>query len=102
MLLSADCTPDGDAQVWLLYRPEPFAFDSDDDRAIHLWMRRCDVFTSRDQATAFLARLIGRTVRFEPYDPLFPELWIFRDRRAEITHRWLLCPAPVNPQGVSA
>lgn len=91
-------TPDGLPEVWLLYSPEPFAFDSDDNRAIHLWMRRCSVFTSRDAATAHLAALLGHPVAFEPYDALFPELWIYRERRSgAMQHRWLMCPAPVDP-----
>lgn len=90
-------SPDGHPQVWLLYRPEPFELDSDDETSIHLWVRRADVFTSRDAATAHLAGLVGHPVGFDPYDPLFPELWIYRDRgRAQ---RWLLCPAPVDPPG---
>lgn len=92
-------TPDGHGQVWLLYRPEPFAFDSDDDRAIHLWMRRCDVFTSRDTATAFLSDLLGHPVAFRNYAELtggwFPELWIYTERG----QRWLLCPGPLDPPG---
>src|SRR5688572_25671257 len=88
-------TPDGHMQCWVLYRPEPFAFDSDDDRSLHLWVRRCDVFASKAEAIAFLDNLLGRQVRWRPYDPLFPELWIGMDDR----HRWLLEPAPVNPPG---
>lgn len=88
-------TPDGHPQVWCLYRPEPFAFDSDDDRAIHLWVRRCDVFTSRAAAIAHLDNLLGRQVTWRPYDELFPELWIGED----CEHRWLMCPAPLDPPG---
>lgn len=93
-----DCTPDGDPQVWLLYRPEPFHPDGPEEREINLWVRRCDVFTSRDEATAFLADLLRVDVAFRPYHPIFPELWIFESRG----HRWLLCPAPVNPRGARA
>lgn len=56
------------------------------------------MFSSRDAATAFLSRLLSVDVTFRPYNPIFPELWIF-ERRG---YRWLLCPAPVNPTGVSA
>ena len=94
-MLLEERTPDGHPQVWLLYRPEPFEIGSDDDRSIHLWVRRCDVFTSREAAHIFLERLIGRAVVFSPYDALFPELWIGDDRG----HRWLLVPAPVDPPG---
>lgn len=94
-MLLAECTPDGHAQVWLLFRPEPFAPGSDDDRSIHLWVRRCDVFTSRETAIVWLERLIGQAVPFRPYNELFPELWIGEDRG----HRWLLAPAPVDPPG---
>lgn len=88
-------TPDGHGQVWLLYRTEPFAFDSDDDRAIHLWVRRADVFTSRERAIEHLDALIGRQVHWRPYDALFPELWM-----GTLGHiRWLCCPAPLNPPG---
>lgn len=31
------------------------------------------------------------------YEPLFPELWIYRDRQSG--YRWLMCPAPVDPPG---
>lgn len=89
-------TPDGHTQVWLLYRPEPHEIDSDDERSIHLWVRRANVFTSQQYAVLFLASLIGEMVEFRPYDPLFPELWIGHDSRG---HRWLMCPAPVNPPG---
>jgi hypothetical protein len=87
-------TPDGHLELWLLYRPEPFEFDSDDDRSIHLWVRRCDVFTSRAEAIAFLDNLTGRQILWEPHE-LFPELWIGKDG----TGRWLLESAPLNPPG---
>lgn len=93
-----ETTPDGHPQVWLLYRPEPFRPDGPEEREINLWVRRADVFTSHDEATAFLSRLLSVDVTFRPYNPIFPELWIF-ERRG---YRWLLCPAPVNPTGVSA
>lgn len=93
-----ETTPDGHPQVWLLYRPEPFSPDGTEEREINLWVRRADVFTTAHEATLFLARLLGVEVGFRPYNPIFPELWIF-ERRG---HRWLLCPAPVNPPGVSA
>jgi hypothetical protein len=89
-------TPDGHAQVWLLYQPEPFAFDSDDERAIHLWVRRANVFSSRAEAAAFLDNLIGRQIRWQQHE-LFPELWIGQDDR----RRWLLTAAPLNPPGRS-
>ena len=38
-------------------------------------------------------RLLGE---FGKYNELFPELWIYRDRRG---YHWLLCPAPVDPPG---
>ena len=88
-------TPDGHGQVWLLYRPEPYAPGSDDDRSIHLWVRRCDVFTSRITAIAFLDNLLGYEVTWQHYNELFPELWIGGARG----NRWLLCPAPVDPPG---
>ena len=88
-------TPDGHLEVWLLYRPEPFAFDSDDERSIHQWVRRCDVFTSKVEAITFLDNLIGAQVQWRPYDELFPELWIGMNGR----QRWLLEAAPLNPPG---
>jgi hypothetical protein len=94
MLLS-ERTPDGHPQVWLLYRPEPFAPWSDDDRSIHLWVRRADVFTSRVNAIAFLDNLLGYQVTWKEYNEAFPELWIGWARG----DRWLLCPAPVDPPG---
>jgi hypothetical protein len=92
-------TPDGHPQVWLLCRPEPFEFDSDDDRSIHLWVRRCDVFTSRAEAIAHLDNLLGHQVRWDRYadlhDGFWPELWIGKIG----SQRWLMCAAPVNPPG---
>jgi hypothetical protein len=88
-------TPDGHPQVWLLYRPEPFAPWSDDNRSIHLWVRRADVFTSRVTAIAFLDNLLGYQVTWKEYNEAFPELWIGWARG----DRWLLCPAPVDPPG---
>lgn len=85
-------TPDGLAQVWLLYQPEPWAFDSDDERRMHLWMRRCSPCVSKLAAEDHLSGILGWPVAFKPYDPLFPELWIYRDHRG---FRWLLCPSPV-------
>lgn len=94
-LIIPECTPDGHGQVWVLYSREPYPPGSDDDRSIHLWVRRCDVFTSRAEAIAFLDNLIGVQVHWQPYDPIFPELWIGRhDQR-----RWLMEPAPLNPPG---
>ena len=95
MLLS-ERTPDGHPQVWLLYRPEPFEFDSDDDRSIHSWVRRCDVFTSQATAMAFLDALLGHQVHWRLYNELFPELWIGNDHRG---YRWLMQNAPVDPPG---
>lgn len=89
-------TPDGHGQVWLLYRPEPFEPGGDDDRSIHLWVRRADVFTSRETAIEYLDVLIGRQVHWRLYDPIFPELWIGVDGRG---YRWLMCPAPIDPPG---
>lgn len=89
-------TPDGHPKVWLLYRPEPFAPGSDDDRAIHLWVRRCDVFTSQRAALAHLYALLGpdlaASVRWREHE-LFPELTVGVDRRG---CRWLLTWAPVD------
>lgn len=93
--LITERTPDGHPQVWLLYRPEPFDFDSDDERSIHLWVRRCEVFTSRAAAIAHLDNLLGRQIAWRPYHDLFPELWIAEDRG----QRWLMAPAPVDPPG---
>jgi hypothetical protein len=93
--VSLERDPDGHARSWLLYRPEPFAPWSDDDRSIHLWVRRCDVFTSRVTAIAFLDNLLGYQVTWQPYNEAFPELWIGWARG----NRWLLCPAPVDPPG---
>lgn len=90
-------TPDGLPQVHLLYRPEPFAPDSIQEREINLWVRRCDVFTSRDRAIAHLDSLLGREVQWRPYDSLFPELWIGEDRG----FRWFIVAVPVDPPGRS-
>jgi hypothetical protein len=60
-------TPDGHIQIWCLYSPEPFAFDSDDERSIHLWVRRANVFSSRAEAVAFLDNLVGRQIRWQQW-----------------------------------
>lgn len=91
-------TPDGHPQVWLLYKPEPFPFDGPEDQEINLWVRRCDVFTSRHEAIAHLDNLLGRQIAWRPYHDLFPELWIAEDRG----QRWLMCPSPVDPPGRQA
>lgn len=88
-------TPDGHIEVWLLYSPEPFAPDSIEERQINLWVRRASVFTSRQAAVEHLNALLGRTVIWREYDPLFPELWIGTSHG----HRWLMEPAPLNPPG---
>jgi hypothetical protein len=88
-------TPDGHPQVWLVYRREPYAPDSPEEREMDVWLRRCDVFTSRAEAVAFLDNLVGRRVVWEKYNPIFGELWIGGDRR----QRWWMVPAPVNPPG---
>ena len=87
-------TPDGHAQVWLLYDPEPWPFDSDDQKAIHLWVRRCRVYASRDRAIKVLSDTLGYPIDWQPYNPLFPELWVAHDRRG---YRWLMEPAAVDP-----
>jgi len=86
-------TPDGHLEVWLLYRPEPFPVGDISEREINLWVRRADVFTSRERAVAHLNTLLGETVPWRPYDPIFPELWIGYSRAG---YRWLMCPAPVD------
>lgn len=86
-------TPDGYAQIWLLYSPEPFEFDSDDDRSIHLWVHRASVFTSQAAAMGHPERLTGYPVEWRQYGP-FPELWIGFDSRGS---RWLCEAAPVDP-----
>lgn len=100
-MMPTERTPDGHPQVWLLYDPEPFAPGSIEEREINLWMRRANVFTSKAKAETFLSSLLGGPVVFSPYDPLFPELWIYRVRRGHATYRWLMCPAPVDPPGRS-
>lgn len=98
MLLS-ECTPDGLPQCWLLYRPEPWLPDGIDEQQMSLWVRRCDVFSSRERATAFLDALIGAPVAWDRYADLtgghFPELWVGRRGSA----RWWLTSAPVDPPG---
>lgn len=85
-------TVDGHPQVWLLYQPEPFEFGSDDDRSIHLWVRRCRVFFSRQAAIDHLKSILGHEVVWKPYNELFPELWIGVDYRGV---RWLMEPAGI-------
>jgi len=52
-------TPDGHPQVWLRYSPEPWEPFSAPEREINLWVRRCEVFSSREQAVESLNELIG-------------------------------------------
>lgn len=87
-------TPDGYAQVWLLYKPEPYSPDSPQEREINLWVRRCSIFSSKQAAIDYLNGILGQEVAWRPYDPLFPELWIGFDSRGS---RWLMEPAPVDP-----
>jgi hypothetical protein len=88
-------TPDGHAEVWLLYRAEPFHPDGPEEREMNLWLRRCDVFSSRVNAIAHLDTLIGAQVRWRPYNPIFAELWVGRLGQ----HRWWLVSAPLDPPG---
>lgn len=85
-------TPDGHPQVWLLYTPEPFMFGSDDDRSIHLWARRCEVFSTQQAAMDHLDNILGTKLTWRRYDPLFPELWIAKDNRG---FRWLMTSAGI-------
>lgn len=86
-------TPDGHGQVWLRYSPEPFPVGDISEREINLWVRRCEVFSSRERAIQSLDALLGEHVQWRPYDPIFPELWIGFSRAG---YRWLMCPAPVD------
>jgi hypothetical protein len=85
-------TPDGDAQVWLLFSPGLFTLTP----ALHDWTTPCQVFTSQLAATGHLAALLGEplasSLRWEQH-PLFPELAIGTDSRG---YRWLLVSAPVD------
>lgn len=97
MLLERDV--DGHDRVWVLYRPEPHRPDSPEEREMNLWVRRADVFSSRERATAWLDTLIGRAVVWERYADVtggwFPELWVGRLGH----HRWWMVPAPLDPPG---
>ena len=93
-------TSDGHPQVWLLYRPEPWEPGGIDEREMSLWVRRCDVFSSRINAMAFLDNLIGAQVKWRNYGQttgFFFELWEGRLG----AHRWWLTSAPVDPPGGS-
>lgn len=92
-MLLTERTPDGEPRVWLLYQPEPYPHGGHEDRAIHLWVRRASVYPSQESAILGLERLLGHTVAWRKYDPLFPELWIGIDHRG---YRWLMEPAPVK------
>lgn len=80
-------------KVWLLYRPEPFTFNSDDDRAIHLWVRRCEIFTERHLIDEYFPKL-GIQIHGWQQHELFPEIEIGRDTRG---FRWIICHSQVNP-----
>lgn len=90
-------TPDGIPQLWLLYRSEPWRPDGVEEQEMSLWVRRCDVFTSRAVAIAFLDNLIGAQVKWQKYAEVtggwFPELWVGK-RGAS---RWWLVAAPLDP-----
>jgi len=86
-------TPDGHVQCWLRYSPEPWEPFSAPEREINLWVRRCEVFSSRERAIESLNELLGENVQWRPYDPIFPELWIGFSRGG---YRWLLVPAGVD------
>lgn len=81
-------------KIWLLYRPEPFTFDSDDNRAIHLWVRRCEVFTSREGIDEYFEKLLGYKIEWRTHE-LFFELEIGHDKRG---FRWLVVPCEPDPQ----
>lgn len=93
-------TPDGHGQVWCLFRPEPYHPESVEEREMSLWVRRCDVFSSRITAIAFLDNLIGAQVKWRNYGQateFFYELW-----EGRLGHtRWWLCAAPLDPPGRS-
>lgn len=95
-------TLDGHAQVWLLYQQEPWYPDGVDEREMSLWVRRCDVFSSRERAINHLDRLIGDRVQWSRYSEVtggwFPELWIGRRGHS----RWWLTSAPLDPPGGDA
>lgn len=91
-------TPDGHPEVWLLFRSEPHVPGGVEEQEMNLWVRRCDVFTDRITAVAFLDNLIGAQVQWEKYDPIFPELWVGRRGPS----RWWLTSAPLNPPGRGA
>lgn len=97
--LVMETTPDGHPQVWLLYRREPSRPDSIEEQEMNVWLRRCDVFTSRQEAIVHLDNLLGRQVRWDRYADLsggwFPELWVGRLGDS----RWWMVPAPLNPPG---
>ena len=80
-------------KIWLLYRPEPFPFNGDDDRSIHVWLRRCEVFTSREGIDEYFQKL-NINIKWQTHE-LFFELEIGYDNRG---YRWLICPADVDPQ----
>lgn len=79
-------------RVWILYRREPGAVDE----PIHVWVRRCDVFTSRENAVAHLAALIGgRMANFcWTQSEIWPEIEVGDDGRG---NWWVLEPAPIDP-----
>lgn len=100
-MLLEERTPDGHPQVWLLYSPEPWEPGGIDEQQMSLWVRRCDVFSSREKAIEHLDALIGDHVTWSRYADLtggwFPELWVGRRGHS----RWWLCPAPLDPPGGS-
>ena len=85
-------------RVWLLFRREP-----DDmilpDSPIHLWVRRVDVFTTKERAISHLVAMIGparsANLAWNPH-PLFPELLVGDDANG---HYWLIEKVPVDPKG---
>jgi hypothetical protein len=87
-------TPDGHAQVWLLYQPEPWAPDAVTEQEINLWVRRCTIHSTQALAVAYLDNLLGQQITWRPYNALFPELWIAFDSRG---YRWLMQPAALDP-----
>ena len=96
--VTLDRTPDGHPQLWLLYRPEPHTPGGVEEREMNLWVRRCDVFSSRERATIWLERLLGEAVAWSMYDPIFGELWVGKLGR----QRWWLVPAVLDPPGRDA
>lgn len=83
---------DGKPCLWQLYTPEQNQYK---DPNMYLWIRRCELFVSREAILRHLERLGIRIVHVETQHELFPELATLTDIRG---YKWYVCKAPIHKE----